>query len=68
MTTILDALAKAGVAFVALKENIGSWSTRRTASSPTVAARRWLRRIVMFGLCALVVPVLAAGQTKGDFE
>jgi len=27
-----------------------------------------LRRILTFGLCALVVPVLAAGQTKDDFE
>ena len=27
-----------------------------------------MRRIVMFGLCALAVPMLAAGQTQDDFE
>ena len=27
-----------------------------------------MRRIVTFGLCALAVPMLAAGQTKDDFE
>ena len=27
-----------------------------------------VRRTVMFGLLALAVPVLAAGQTKDDFE
>ena len=27
-----------------------------------------MRRIVTFGLCALAVPMLAAGQTKDNFE
>ena len=27
-----------------------------------------MRRIVTFGLCALALPMLAAGQTKDDFE
>ena len=27
-----------------------------------------MRRIVTFGFCALLVPMLAVGQTKDDFE